>query len=86
MPSSDPIAIRLPEDVLADLEEVSAATERSRSWVILRALRHYLAGEGGDILRIARSRRSAREEGVVDADDVLADMDRIIAGEAVDVR
>lgn len=36
---SDPIALRIPADVLADIEKIAETAERSRSWVIVRALK-----------------------------------------------
>ncbi len=53
---SDPITMRLPLDLLAELEEVAEVCERSRSWVIVRALKAYLAEEGREIRDIARAR------------------------------
>lgn len=66
---SDPIALRIPLDVLSDIEEIAAASEHSRSWVIMRALRLYLAGEGRDCLAILRGRDEAAEGGGHDAGD-----------------
>jgi predicted transcriptional regulator len=77
---SDPVAVRLPADVLKDVNEISEAADRSRSWVILRALRLYLATEGADILAIARARNPASRNIDVDIDDVIADVERIVAG------
>ncbi|KQY30421.1 CopG family transcriptional regulator [Rhizobium sp. Root483D2] len=57
---SDPIALRLPVDVLKDIEIIAAASERSRSWVMVRAMRYYLATEGKDVLEIERARESMR--------------------------
>ena len=39
---SDPISLRLPMDVLTAIEQVATATDRTRSWVIVRALKRYL--------------------------------------------
>src|SRR5258708_7623012 len=47
---SDPISLRLPVDTLAAIEQVAKATDRTRSWVIVRALRRYLLTEGAQIL------------------------------------
>lgn len=77
---SDPLTIRLPLDVLDKVNELAAVSQRSRSWVILRALRHYVKGEGHQILAVAASRRSALEEGTESLDDVIADLEKIVAG------
>jgi hypothetical protein len=36
---SDPIAVRLPEDILADIEVVAETCDKSRRWVVVRALK-----------------------------------------------
>lgn len=77
---SDPIALRIPVDVLNDVEKIAAASERTRSWVIVRALKLYLAGEGADCLAILRGREEAAAGGGHDADDVLAELEGIVRG------
>lgn len=77
---SDPIALRIPLDVLNDIEKIAGASERSRSWVIVRALKLYLAGEGADCLAILRGREEAAAGGGHDADEVLAELEGIIRG------
>lgn len=77
---SDPITLRMPVDVLADIEAIAEATERSRSWIIVRALRTYLMNEGADVLAAIKGREQIANGEHVDIDDVIADIDRIIAG------
>lgn len=77
---SDPIALRIPIDVLAHIEAIAEATERTRSWVIVRALKTYLMNEGADVLAAVRGREQIADGEYEDMDDVIADMDRIIAG------
>lgn len=77
---SDPIALRIPVDILNDVEKIAAASERTRSWVIVRALKLYLAGEGADCLAILRGREEAAAGGGHDADDVLAELEGIVRG------
>ena len=79
---SDPIAIRIPLDVLAQIEAVAAATERTRSWVIVRALRYFLGGEGREILAAIEGRRQIAEGKSHDLDDVIAELDAIADGKA----
>ena len=74
---SDPITLRIPLDVLADIEAIAETTERSRSWVIVRALRAYLVSEGANILAFRKGRQEIADGHVEDIDDVLADMERI---------
>ncbi len=79
---SDPIAIRIPLEVLAQIEAVAGATERTRSWVIVRALKYYLGGEGGEILAAIEGRRQIAEGKSHDIDDVIAELDAIADGKA----
>jgi predicted transcriptional regulator len=79
---SDPLTLRLPSDVLADIEKVAHISGRSRSWVMVRAMKAYLAREGREILDIEAARQSAMEEGATGLDDLLAEMDRNLAGNA----
>jgi predicted transcriptional regulator len=74
---SDPIALRLPVDVLKDIEIIAAASERSRSWVMVRAMRYYLATEGKDVLEIERARESMRQGKFQDVDTLLDELDSL---------
>ncbi|WP_297113122.1 ribbon-helix-helix domain-containing protein [uncultured Devosia sp.] len=79
---SDPITMRLPVEMLADIEKIAEGSERTRTWVIVRALKYYLAheAEGGICLSVLRGREEAAAGGGHDADDVLAELDEIIRG------
>lgn len=79
---SDPITIRLPADVLLEIEDVARTCERSRSWVIVRALKSYLAGEGREVLELARARRAVDAGDVHDLDEVIDEVEAIIKGAA----
>ncbi|MCV9997749.1 ribbon-helix-helix domain-containing protein [Pararhizobium sp. YC-54] len=72
---SDPIALRLPVDVLADIETIAAVSERTRSWVMVRAMRYYLATEGKDILEIERAREGMRQGKFQYMDTLLDELD-----------
>jgi predicted transcriptional regulator len=77
--------LRLPADVLAAIEEIARVTDRSRSWVIVRALRRYLATEGAEILEVAQGRADIAAGDTRDMDEVLEEVERIVrspAGEA----
>jgi predicted transcriptional regulator len=71
---SDPIALRLPEDILKDIEKIAAATERTRSWVIVRALKYYLMQEGNDILQILKGEEQFHNGEFVDAEEFLNEL------------
>lgn len=79
---SDPIALRLPTDVLSDIEAVARTSEITRSWVIVRALKAYMAGEGREILEIARARQAVDAGAGDDLDDVIAEVEAITKGAA----
>ena len=81
--SSDSVTLRIPSDVVSEIEAIAKATDRSRSYIIVRALRTYLLNEGKDILAAARGRDQIASGEYEDMDDVIADMDRIIAGSRV---
>jgi predicted transcriptional regulator len=46
---SSHVSLRLPNEVIAAFDRLAAMLDRPRSWVILRAMRHYLDAEGADI-------------------------------------
>ena len=77
---SDPITLRLPVDLLGDIEAIAKASDRTRSWVMVRALRLYMAGEGADILNVAKGLREIENGEVHDMDDVLGEIEDIVRG------
>lgn len=79
---SDPITLRLPLDLLAEIEAVAGACERSRSWVMVRALKSYMAQEGREIQEMAEARKAVEDGAGIDAQDVLAEVDAITKGAA----
>ena len=78
--TSIPISIRMPADVIETLDKVAAILERPRSWVMLRAIRRYLADEGQEMLDVQEGIAEAERGEVVPIEEVLAEMDEIIAG------
>lgn len=79
---SDPVALRLPVDVLADIEAIAETCDRTRSWVMVRALRLYLAGEGAEILAIRKGRAQIADGETHDLDEVMRELEAIVAGKA----
>jgi predicted transcriptional regulator len=71
---SDPITLRVPQDILAEVEQIAQATERSRSWVIVRALKYYLMAEGAEILSIQRGPQDEADGEMVDAEDLFDEL------------
>ena len=78
-PKSAPISLRVPADLIETLDKIAAALERSRSWVMLRALRQYVADEGQEVLDVQEGIAEAERGEMIPIEDVLAEMDEIIA-------
>ena len=74
-----PVSIRVPADVVETLDKVAAVLERPRSWVILRAIRQYLADEGQEVLDVQEGIEELERGEGIPFDEVLAEMDEIIA-------
>lgn len=79
---SDPITLRLPLDVLESIERISTISDRTRSWVMVRAMRLYLAGEGQEILNVAEGLEQLDKGESEDMDDVIAQVEQIVHGSA----
>ena len=79
---SDPITLRLPNDVLAAIEEIAESCERSRSWVMVRALKAYLANEGADILAVKKAQEEVARGEIYDMDEVIDELKEIARGNA----
>jgi len=71
---SDPITLRVPQDILEDIEKIAEATERSRSWVIVRALKYYLMSEGNDVLQILKGEEQIANGECMDAEEFFAEL------------
>lgn len=79
---SNPITMRVPLDVLAEIEQIAEISNRSRSWVFVRALKSYLAAEGREIIEIAEARRAIENGEGHDLDGVLEEVEAIVNGAA----
>ncbi len=79
---SDPITLRLPQDVLNSIEKIAETSDRSRSWVMVRAMKLYLAGEGAEILSVAEGIRQLDAGASGDLDDVIAQVEQIVRDNA----
>ena len=77
--ASIPVSLRVPADLIETLDKIAAVLERPRSWVMLRALRQYIADEGQEVLDVQEGIAEAERGEVVPIEDVLAEMDEIIA-------
>ncbi|HTT78388.1 MAG TPA: ribbon-helix-helix protein, CopG family [Stellaceae bacterium] len=54
-PLTGHVSLRVPQDLIEAFDRIATALERPRSWVMLRALRHYLDDEGAEVLEDAES-------------------------------
>jgi predicted transcriptional regulator len=72
---SDPITLRVPQDILDDIEKIAETADRSRSWVIVRALKYYLMAEGAEMLSIRRGLEDVEAGRTVDAEEFFAELD-----------
>jgi len=76
------VTLRVPSDVVASIEAIAEATDRSRSYIIVRALKTYLLNEGADVLAAVRGRDQIEAGEYEDIDDLIADVDKIVTGQA----
>lgn len=79
---TESVTLRVPSDVIVDIEAIAKASDRSRSYIIVRALRTYLMNEGADILAAIKGREQLAAGEFENMDDVIADIDRIVGGKA----
>lgn len=79
---TESVTLRVPSDVIVDIEAIAKASDRSRSYIIVRALRTYLMNEGADILAAIKGREQIAAGEFENMDDVIADIDRIVGGKA----
>jgi predicted transcriptional regulator len=79
---SESVTLRVPSDVVASIEAIAKAADRSRSYIIVRALKTYLLNEGADVLSAIRGRDQIAAGEYEDIDDLIADVDKIASGHA----
>jgi predicted transcriptional regulator len=72
------VSLRMPAEVLSDLDRVATALDRPRSWVILRALRSYLEAEGAEVLDAAAGLAELERGEAADFDEVLAGLQEVV--------
>ena len=67
------LSVRLPDDLAAELDEVAAATERSRSFLVQKAIEAYLSEQAD--LQVALDRLNDSSDPVISLDDMRTDLD-----------
>ena len=77
--ASIPVSLRVPADLIETLDKIAAALDRPRSWVMLRALRQYIADEGQEVLDVQEGIAELDRGEGIPIEDVLAEMDEILA-------
>jgi predicted transcriptional regulator len=77
--SSMPVSLRLPADLVKTLDKIAETLDRPRSWVMLRALKQYIADEGREVLDVQEGIAEADRGEVVDFDEVMTEIDEMIA-------
>jgi predicted transcriptional regulator len=65
------LSLRVPLDVVESFDRIAKALDRDRSWVMLRALRLYLEGEGAELAAEAAGLAALDRGESVDFDSVL---------------
>ena len=71
-----PIGARISEQLDRDLRKISAATGRSRSWLVADALASYVACEKKFIEAVQEGIKAANEGRLVDHETVIAELER----------
>jgi len=80
---STSVSLRVPTELLDEIDRIACALDRPRSWVMLRALRAYLKTEGAEVIEDVEALAELDRGEGIPADDVLSQMDEIIdAGDA----
>ena len=74
-----PVSLRVPSDLIETLDRIATALERPRSWVMLRALRQYVADEGQEVLDVQEGIAELDRGEGIPIEDVLAEIDEFIA-------
>ncbi len=72
------ISLRVPAELVEAFDAIAKGVERDRSWVMLRALKQYLDGEGADVLRELEGIAAADRGELFDFDEVMAEAEEII--------
>lgn len=72
------VSLRVPSDLIEAFDKLAAALERPRSWVMVRALRHYLEAEGAEIAEDTESLAELDRGETVSSEDLRRRLEEII--------
>ena len=70
------IGARISEELDRDLRKLSAATGRSKSWLVAEALKSYVESEKAFVEAVEEGIKAYEEGRVVDHETVLAELER----------
>ena len=73
------VSLRVPNDLIEAFDRLAVALDRPRSWVIVRALRQYLDGEGAEIAEDTESLAELDRGEIVSAEDLRGRVEERIA-------
>jgi predicted transcriptional regulator len=76
---SVPVSLRAPAELIETLDKIAAALDRPRSWVMLRALRQYIADEGQEVLDVQEGIAELDRGEGVPFEQAMAEWQEIIA-------
>lgn len=71
-PPTEPITVRADRDMVSEIDALASAMDRSRNYVVVQALKQYLAANAWQIERIEAGVTAAREGKVRAAEEVFA--------------
>jgi len=77
--ASSPVSLRVPADLIETLDKIAAVLDRPRSWIMLRALRQYIADEGQELLDIQDGIAEADRGELIPFDEVMSEARKIVA-------
>lgn len=72
---STTLTLRLPYDLAFQLDALAAATDRSQSWLLERALEEYLDVKAWQVARIAEGLSDLEEGRLIEHETVMANIE-----------
>ena len=71
-PPTEPITVRAARDIVSEIDALASAMSRSRNYVVVQAMKHYLEANAWQIERVEAGIAAARDGKVRDSDEVFA--------------
>ena len=73
-----PISARVDETLRDQVDELAAALDRDRAWIVTEAVKRFVADEAEFIAAVQRGRADARAGRVTEHDAFMAELDTLI--------